>query len=98
MNGFHLSDRFCFVFFSLNSLHAHNASTFYIFCEILLLRIMNGRSVSEYQQDEGDGSKLILPRLHRNMTGEVKCRVYNDYGAEFSNAAKITVVCKSEIC
>ena len=59
---------------------------------------MNGRSVSEYQQDEGDSSKLIIPRLHRNMTGEVKCRVYNDYGAEFSTAAQITVICKFETC
>ena len=55
---------------------------------------MNGRSVSEYQQDERNGSKLIIPRLNRNMTGEVKCRVYNDYGAEFSGAAQITVICK----
>ena len=55
---------------------------------------MNGRSVSEYQQDEGDSSKLIILRLHRNMAGEVKCRVYNDYGAEFSNAAQITVIGK----
>ena len=62
-----------------------------------MLRIMNGRSVSEYQQDKGDGSKLILPRLHRNMTGEVKCRVYNDYGAEFSNVAQITVICELKI-
>ena len=59
-----------------------------------MLRIMNGRSVSEYQQDERDSSKLIIPRLHRNMTGEVKCRVYNDYGAEFSTAAQINVICK----
>ena len=55
---------------------------------------MNGRSVGEYQQDEDGSSKLIIPRLHRNMTGEVKCRVYNDYGAEFSNVAEITVICK----
>ena len=61
-------------------------------------RIMNGRSVSEYQKDEEDSSKLIIPRLHRNMTGEVKCRVYNDYGAEFSSAAQITVICKLEMC
>ena len=59
---------------------------------------MNGRSVNEYQQDEGDGSKLILPRLHRNMTGAIKCRAYNDYGAEFSNVAKITVICKLKMC
>ena len=59
-----------------------------------MLRIMNDRSVSEYQQDGRDSSKLIIPRLHRNMTGEVKCRVYNDYGAEFSSAAQITVICK----
>ena len=59
-----------------------------------MLRIMNGRSVSEYQQDERDSSKLVIPRLKRNMTGEVKCRVYNDYEAEFSNAAQITVIGK----
>ena len=53
---------------------------------------MNGRSVSDYQQDEMERSKLTIPRLHRNMTGEVKCRVYNDYGAEFSNTAKITII------
>ena len=57
-------------------------------------RIMNGRSVSEYQQDEKESSKLVIPRTYRNMTGEVKCRVYNDYGAEFSDAAKITVISK----
>jgi hypothetical protein len=28
------------------------------------------------------------------MTGEVKCRVYNDYGAEFSTVARITVISK----
>jgi hypothetical protein len=55
---------------------------------------MNGRSVSEYQQDQDNSSKLAIPRLHRNMTGEVKCRVYNDYGAEFSSVARITVISK----
>ena len=72
--------------------------TVILYFSVQMLRIMNGRSVSEYQQDEGDSSKLIIPRLHRNMTGEVKCRVYNDYGAEFSIAAQITVICKLETC
>ena len=60
--------------------------------------ILNGRSVSEYQQDEKESSKLVIPRTHTNMTGEVKCRVYSDYGAEFSNAAKITVITKNDSC
>ncbi|XP_028407616.1 cartilage intermediate layer protein 1-like [Dendronephthya gigantea] len=60
--------------------------------------IFNGHSVSEFQQDTKKSSKLTISRLHRNMSGEVKCRVYNDYGAEFSNVARITVITKNDSC
>ena len=53
--------------------------------------MINDGSGDKYQHDELQSSKLIIPRMFRNMSGEIKCRVYTDYGAEFSDPAIVTV-------
>ncbi|XP_028418942.1 cartilage intermediate layer protein 1-like [Dendronephthya gigantea] len=52
---------------------------------------INDRGADEYQHDEIQSSKLIIPHVFKNMSGEIKCRVYDDHGAEFSDPARITV-------
>ena len=56
--------------------------------------MINDLGANEYQLDQLQGSKLIIPHVFKNMSGEIKCRVYDDHGAEFSDPAKIIVFSK----
>jgi hypothetical protein len=56
--------------------------------------MINDGAGDEYQHDELQSSKLIIPQMFGNMSGEIKCRVYSDYGAEFSDPANVTVFSK----
>ena len=56
--------------------------------------MINDHGADEYQHDQLQSSKLIIPHVFKNMSGEIKCRVYDDHGAEFSDPAKIIVFSK----